>query len=73
MGGGAVLFLSLCQFVLQNIELLVVSAARLTSSLSFLNTGTNPRNVPRFGSQCDNKCCVSHFSLQPCVPDIESS
>ena len=31
----------------------------LTLPLSFLNTGTAPRNVLRFGFQCDNNCCVS--------------
>ena len=38
----------------------------LTLPLSFLNTGTAPRNVLRFGFQCDNNCRVSSFPATLC-------
>ena len=38
----------------------------LMLTLSFLNTGTAPRNVLRFGFQCDNNCCVSSFPATLC-------
>lgn len=54
------------QTAMQSMWLLFVSAAKLTFPLSFLNTGAIPRNVPRFGFQCGNKCCVSPFSPTLC-------
>lgn len=50
------------QTAMQSMWLLFVSAAKLTLPFCFLNTGAIPRNVPRFGFQCGNKCCVSPFS-----------
>lgn len=52
---------------LQSTGPLFVSTIQLTFPPSFLNTGAIPRNVPRFGFQCDNECCVSLVSSSRCV------